>query len=223
MACVFSRYTPREAITMQRLTTTAGAPSTSSSPPSSPSPSAWSSGPGTSSGTARPVAIPLPTARRCSTGSGSCPPCSARLVIRKPGRRHLHRDRRRADLGAARHSVGAGTVILYGLVQGVGGELAFALTGYRVYRLPVALVGGALAGRRRGAPRPHRSTTAPGRTGYQVAPTPASRFSAPRSSPGAGGWAAATRAGPDRRAGPVRRPAGSARLSSVVSRLGRDP
>lgn len=38
------------------------------------------------------------------------------------------------------------STVLYGLVQGVGGEAAFAATGYRSYRLPTALVGGALAG-----------------------------------------------------------------------------
>src|SRR5213078_88945 len=36
--------------------------------------------------------------------------------------------------------------ILYGLLQGVGGEAPFAASGYRNSRLPTALVGGALAG-----------------------------------------------------------------------------
>jgi energy-coupling factor transport system substrate-specific component len=40
-----------------------------------------------------------------------------------------------------------GTItIVYGLFQGLGGEAAFAASAYRSYRLPVALVGGALAG-----------------------------------------------------------------------------
>ena len=67
------------------------------------------------------------------------------LIIRKPGAGVF------TETVAAIISVllGAqwGTVtILYGLMQGVGGEAAFAASGYRSYRLPAALVGGALAG-----------------------------------------------------------------------------
>ena len=36
--------------------------------------------------------------------------------------------------------------ILYGLFQGLAGEFGFALTGYRSWRLPTAVVAGALAG-----------------------------------------------------------------------------
>jgi energy-coupling factor transport system substrate-specific component len=36
--------------------------------------------------------------------------------------------------------------IVYGLFQGLAGEFAFAATGYRSWRLPTAVVGGALAG-----------------------------------------------------------------------------
>jgi len=40
----------------------------------------------------------------------------------------------------------ATTVILYGIVQGLGAEVVFAATGYRRWSLPVALTAGALAG-----------------------------------------------------------------------------
>jgi energy-coupling factor transport system substrate-specific component len=41
---------------------------------------------------------------------------------------------------------GGGLLLLYGIVEGLAGELAFALTRYRSYRLPVALLGGLFAG-----------------------------------------------------------------------------
>jgi energy-coupling factor transport system substrate-specific component len=37
-------------------------------------------------------------------------------------------------------------VVVSGLIQGIGGEFGFAATGYRSYKLPNALVAGALAG-----------------------------------------------------------------------------
>jgi energy-coupling factor transport system substrate-specific component len=36
--------------------------------------------------------------------------------------------------------------LLYGLFQGLAGEFAFALTGYRSWRLPTALLGAGMAG-----------------------------------------------------------------------------
>jgi energy-coupling factor transport system substrate-specific component len=41
---------------------------------------------------------------------------------------------------------GGTSVIVYGLVEGAGAELAFLLFAYRVWRLPVAVLSGALAG-----------------------------------------------------------------------------
>jgi energy-coupling factor transport system permease protein len=38
------------------------------------------------------------------------------------------------------------TTILYGLLQGVAGEAPYAATGYRINKLPVALISGLLAG-----------------------------------------------------------------------------
>jgi energy-coupling factor transport system substrate-specific component len=88
--------------------------------------------------------IPLP-GRALLYGVWLLPAVLGPLVIRKPGAGIF------VEFLAALISALLGTpwglsVILYGLFQGVGGELAFALTGYRVWRLPVALAGGVFAG-----------------------------------------------------------------------------
>jgi energy-coupling factor transport system substrate-specific component len=67
------------------------------------------------------------------------------LVIRRPGAGLF------TEVGAALVSVLLGSpwglvTLLYGLFQGLAGEFAFAVTGYRSWRLPNALLGGALAG-----------------------------------------------------------------------------
>ncbi|ROT27103.1 ECF transporter S component [Micromonospora sp. HM5-17] len=67
------------------------------------------------------------------------------LVIRKPGAASY------TEFLAALVSVLLGSqwgtvAILQGLCQGVGAELAFLATGYRAFRLPVAVLSGTLAG-----------------------------------------------------------------------------
>jgi energy-coupling factor transport system substrate-specific component len=89
-------------------------------------------------------AIPLP-GRAVIYGVWLVPAVLGALVIRKPGAGVY------TELVAALVSALLGTpwgliVILYGLFQGVAGEFAFAATGYRAWRLPVAVAGGALAG-----------------------------------------------------------------------------
>ncbi|WP_125614659.1 ECF transporter S component [Specibacter cremeus] len=67
------------------------------------------------------------------------------LVIRKPGAA-LYCEIVAALVEALLGSSFGLTVLLSGLVQGVGAELAFALFRYRKFTLPVALLAGALAG-----------------------------------------------------------------------------
>jgi energy-coupling factor transport system substrate-specific component len=89
-------------------------------------------------------AIPLP-GRALFYGVWLLPAVLGPLVVRKPGAGIF------VELVAALISALLGTpwglsVILYGVFQGVGGELGFALTGYRSWRLPNAIAGGVLAG-----------------------------------------------------------------------------
>jgi energy-coupling factor transport system substrate-specific component len=88
--------------------------------------------------------IPLPT-RAVIYGVWLVPAVLGALVIRKPGAALY------TEFVAALVSVLLGNpwglvIILYGLFEGAAGELAFALTGYRAWRLPTALLGGAFAG-----------------------------------------------------------------------------
>jgi len=87
----------------------------------------------------------FPPVRALISGVWFLPAVLGPLIIRKPGAGVF------TETVAAVISVllGApwGTItIVYGLMQGVGGEAAFAATSYRSFRLPTALVGGALAG-----------------------------------------------------------------------------
>jgi energy-coupling factor transport system substrate-specific component len=89
-------------------------------------------------------AIPLP-GRGIIYGVWLVPAVLGPLVIRKPGAGVY------TELVAALVSVLLGTpwgllTVLYGVFQGVAGEFAFAITGYRSWRLPTAVLGGALAG-----------------------------------------------------------------------------
>lgn len=89
-------------------------------------------------------AIPLP-ARALIYGMWLLPAVLGGLVIRKPGAALY------TELVAALVSVLFGSpwglpTLLYGLFEGVAGELPFGLTAYRTFRLPVALASGALAG-----------------------------------------------------------------------------
>ncbi|MER7002522.1 ECF transporter S component [Dactylosporangium sp. NPDC000555] len=67
------------------------------------------------------------------------------LVIRKPGA-GLYTEIVAATVSALFGSAWGLTVVVSGLVQGIGGEFGFAATGYRGYRLGNALVAGGLAG-----------------------------------------------------------------------------
>jgi energy-coupling factor transport system substrate-specific component len=89
-------------------------------------------------------AIPLP-GRGIIYGVWLVPAVLGPLVIRKPGAGIY------TELVASLVSVLLGTpwgllIVLYGVFQGVAGEFAFAITGYRSWRLPTAVLGGALAG-----------------------------------------------------------------------------
>jgi energy-coupling factor transport system substrate-specific component len=73
------------------------------------------------------------------------PAVLAPLIVRKPGAGVF------AELLAAIVSTFFGSpwglmTVLYGLFQGLAGEIAFGALGYRVWRLPVAIAAGALAG-----------------------------------------------------------------------------
>mgnify|MGYP001337767524 CR=1 FL=1 len=70
-------------------------------------------------------------------------PIVCAYIIRKPGAAFI------SELIAAGSevlfgSVSAGTVMLLGFTQGIGVELAFAVTRYRSYRLPVLMLAGML-------------------------------------------------------------------------------
>jgi energy-coupling factor transport system substrate-specific component len=89
-------------------------------------------------------AIPLPL-RALIYGVWLLPAVLGPLVIRKPGAGIF------TEFVAASVSTFFGSpwgllTLLYGVFQGVAGEFAFAATGYRQWRLPVAIAGGALAG-----------------------------------------------------------------------------
>lgn len=88
--------------------------------------------------------IPLP-GRAFMNGVWLLPAVLGPLVIRKPGAGVF------TELLASLVSVLLGSpwgllTLLYGLFEGLAGEFAFAATGYRSWRVPVAVVGGALAG-----------------------------------------------------------------------------
>ncbi len=67
------------------------------------------------------------------------------LVIRRPGAA-VYTELVAAVVSALLGSVWGFSVVWYGLLQGLGAELAFALTRYRSFRLPIALLAGACAG-----------------------------------------------------------------------------
>ncbi len=69
----------------------------------------------------------------------------APLIVRKPGAA-LFAELVAAIVSAFLGNVWGMDVVLSGFVQGVGAELAFAFLVYRSFALPVAILGGALAG-----------------------------------------------------------------------------
>ncbi|GGJ74460.1 ABC transporter permease [Pilimelia anulata] len=67
------------------------------------------------------------------------------LVLRKPGAA-VYCELLAAIVSALLGSPWGLVTVVYGLFQGLAGEFAFAATAYRAWRLPVAIVAGALAG-----------------------------------------------------------------------------
>jgi energy-coupling factor transport system permease protein len=84
-------------------------------------------------------------ARAAIAGVWFLPAILGPLVIRKPGA-GVFTETVVAAVSAVLGAQWGLVTILYGLLQGVGGEAPFAATGYRNSRLTTALVGGALAG-----------------------------------------------------------------------------
>jgi energy-coupling factor transport system substrate-specific component len=89
-------------------------------------------------------AIPLP-GRAVIYGVWLVPAVLGPLIIRKPGA-GIFCEVVAASVATLFGSPWGLVTLLYGVVQGMAGEFAFAFTGYRLWRWPTALVGGALAG-----------------------------------------------------------------------------
>jgi energy-coupling factor transport system substrate-specific component len=94
---------------------------------------------------AEPAFTFFPPARAVLYGVWLTPAVVGGLVIRKIGA-SLYCETLAAVVSALLGSYWGLLVIAQGMVQGLGGELAFAAFRYRVYRLPVAVLAGALAG-----------------------------------------------------------------------------
>jgi energy-coupling factor transport system substrate-specific component len=86
-----------------------------------------------------------PPLRALLNGVWLVPAVLGPLVIRKPGA-GVFTETVAATISALLGSIWGLTTILYGLFQGLAGEVPFAATGYRSSKLPVALTGGLLAG-----------------------------------------------------------------------------
>lgn len=87
----------------------------------------------------------FPPAQTLIYGVWLMPAVLGGLVIRKPGAA-LYCETVAAVISALLGSQWAGTVIPQGIVQGLGAELAFAAFRYRSFKLPTALLAGALTG-----------------------------------------------------------------------------
>ncbi|WP_067497275.1 ECF transporter S component [Actinoplanes sp. TFC3] len=87
----------------------------------------------------------FPPAQTLIYGVWLMPAVLAGLIIRKPGA-SLYTETVAALISALLGAKWGATVIPQGLVQGLGAELAFALLAYRSYKLPAALLAGALTG-----------------------------------------------------------------------------
>jgi energy-coupling factor transport system substrate-specific component len=87
----------------------------------------------------------FPPAQAVLYGIWLLPAVLGGLIIRKPGAA-LYCETVAAVVSALLGSQWAGTVIPQGIVQGLGAELAFLAFRYRSYRLPVAVLAGALTG-----------------------------------------------------------------------------
>ncbi|MBM0238711.1 ECF transporter S component [Micromonospora sp. ATA32] len=87
----------------------------------------------------------FPPAQSLIYGVWLVPAVLGGLVIRKPGAA-LYCETVAAIVSALLGSQWASIVILQGVMQGLGAELAFAAFRYRSFRLPTALLAGALTG-----------------------------------------------------------------------------
>jgi energy-coupling factor transport system substrate-specific component len=87
----------------------------------------------------------FPPLRAVIAGVWFLPAVVGPLVIRKPGA-GLFTEAVAAAISALLGAQWGLATILYGLIQGAGGEAPFAATGYRSSKLPTALIGGLLAG-----------------------------------------------------------------------------
>ncbi|MEV1332465.1 ECF transporter S component [Micromonospora costi] len=87
----------------------------------------------------------FPPAQALIYGIWLVPAVLGGLVIRKPGA-SLYCELVAAILSALLGSQWASITIVQGLLQGVGAELAFAAFRYRSFRLPAAVLAGALTG-----------------------------------------------------------------------------
>src|SRR5689334_22598756 len=87
----------------------------------------------------------FPPAQTLLYGVWLIPAVLAGLIIRKPGA-SLYTETVAAIVSALLGAKWGAVVIPQGLVQGLGAELAFVLLAYRSFRLPAALLAGALTG-----------------------------------------------------------------------------
>ncbi|BCJ51515.1 ABC transporter permease [Actinoplanes sp. NBRC 14428] len=87
----------------------------------------------------------FPPAQTLLYGVWLMPAVLAGLIIRKPGA-SLYTETVAAVISALLGSSWGAVIIPQGLVQGLGAELAFALLLYRSWKLPAALLAGALTG-----------------------------------------------------------------------------
>jgi energy-coupling factor transport system substrate-specific component len=87
----------------------------------------------------------FPPAQTLLYGVWLMPAVLSGLIIRKPGA-SLYTETLAALISALLGDQWGATVIPQGLVQGLGAELAFAALRYRSFRLPAALLAGALSG-----------------------------------------------------------------------------
>ncbi|MFC7532137.1 ECF transporter S component [Actinoplanes sp. GCM10030250] len=87
----------------------------------------------------------FPPAQALLYGVWLMPAVLSGLIIRKPGAA-LYTEAVAAIISALLGNAWGATVIPQGLIQGLGAELAFAALRYRSFRLPAALLAGALTG-----------------------------------------------------------------------------
>ncbi|MFI5933029.1 ECF transporter S component [Actinoplanes sp. NPDC051494] len=87
----------------------------------------------------------FPPAQTLLYGVWLIPAVLAGLIIRKPGA-SLYTETVAAIVSALLGAQWGAVVIPQGLVQGLGAELAFVLLAYRSWKLPAALLAGALTG-----------------------------------------------------------------------------